>query len=458
MNNTPLLLILLIVSIPLKNCCWGAERPPNLVLIIVDDLGYGDVSYQGAPDLETPHLDQLAAEGIVFTQMRANCTVCSPTRAAIMTARYADRSGVPGVIRTQPENSWGYLSPNLSTLADRLGDAGYHSAAIGKWHLGLRSPNTPLDRGFDFFHGFLGDMMDDYYTHLRGGINFMRLGRETIQPQGHATELFTDWAIDYVADRTALSDGDAESHQPFFLYLAYNAPHFPIQPPDEWLNKTQLAHLGMELKRAKNVAFVEHLDHNIGRFLRRLDELGLREKTVVAFTSDNGGSLPHAQRNLPWRDGKQSHYDGGLRVPMIVRSTDPSLAGTESDYIGLNFDLHATFVELAGAKPDPEADAVSLVPILQGKMMPKQTRELYFVRREGGNRYVGGAYHALIRGDWKLLRNDPYSPLQLYNLNDDPYETTDLIDQRPRVAKELKQSLRKHLQRGGRVPWQSPAE
>ncbi|WP_372898720.1 sulfatase [Stieleria sp.] len=425
-----------------------SETRPNLVLILADDLGYGDVSYQGAPDLKTPNLDRLAAEGITFTGMRANCTVCSPTRAAIMTGRYADRVGVPGVIRTVPANSWGHLAPGVPTIADRLGDVGYHSAIIGKWHLGLDSPNTPNERGFDLFHGFLGDMMDDYYDHRRGGINFMRRNSQEIDPEGHATELFTQWAIDYLNRRSQSPE------QPFFLYLPYNAPHFPIQPPQEWLDRTKARYPDMEDKRARNVAFVEHLDYNLGRFLTHLDSLGFRDNTVVAFTSDNGGSLPHGQRNLPWRDGKQSHYDGGLKVPFIIRPLDKRLAGTKSDYAGLTFDLTATCLDLAGAPRDAESDAVSLMPILQGDLMPDDSRELYFVRREGNQRYVGGAYHALIRGKWKLMQNDPFSPLELYDLEADPHEEHNVIETNPKIVGQLKRSLQAHIQRGGRVAWQ----
>ena len=422
---------------------------PNFILILADDLGYGDVSYQGAPDIETPNLDQLADDGITFTNMRANCTVCSPTRAAILTGRYADRVGVPGVIRTRPQDNWGYLTPNVPTLANRLSDAGYHTAIVGKWHLGLQSPNTPNIRGFDHFHGFLGDMMDDYYTHLRGGINFMRKNEATIDPKGHATELFTTWAIDYLTQQS-------RREQPFFLYLAYNAPHFPIQPPEDWYARTKQKFPSMTDKRVKNVALVEHLDNSLGKLFQAIDDLSLRDSTIVAFTSDNGGSLPHAQRNLPWRDGKQSHYDGGLRVPFIIRSSDQTLAGTKNDYPGLTFDLAATFIELSGVKQDGDTDAVSLVPILEGRELSTPNRELYFVRREGNNRYVGGAYHAVVRGKWKLLQNDPFSPLELYDLETDPQETTDMIQKVPKIANELKASLRKHIQRGGRTPWQSP--
>nr|MCU0748368.1 sulfatase-like hydrolase/transferase [Akkermansiaceae bacterium] len=198
---------------------------PNLLIILTDDHGYGDVSTYGAKDVRTPHIDRIAKEGMLFTTMRANCAVCSPTRAALLTGRYADRVGVPGVIRTQPQNSWGYFDPKVPTLADLLRGAGYHTAIIGKWHLGLESPKLPNDRGFEHFHGFLGDMMDSYTTHLREGHNYMRHNQEVIHPTGHATDLFSDWAADY------LRGPQKESEQSFFLYLASNAPHFPIQPP-----------------------------------------------------------------------------------------------------------------------------------------------------------------------------------------------------------------------------------
>jgi hypothetical protein len=147
------------------------------------------------PDVRTPNIDRLGAQGMLFTTMRANCTVCSPSRAALLTGRYANRVGVPGVIRTKPEDSWGYFNPKIPTIADELKKAGYQTALVGKWHLGLEAPNLPNERGFDFFHGFLGDMMDSYTTHLRHGINYMRRNAEVIEPKGHATDLFSDWAI-----------------------------------------------------------------------------------------------------------------------------------------------------------------------------------------------------------------------------------------------------------------------
>ena len=424
-----------------------AAPPPNFLLIFTDDHGYGDVSAYQASDVQTPNIDRIGSDGMLFTAMRANCTVCSPSRAALLTGRYADRVGVPGVIRTQPENSWGYLDPNVPTLATELKKTGYHTAIIGKWHLGLESPNTPNERGFDHFHGFLGDMMDSYTTHLRDGQNFMRLNSETINPKGHATDIFGQAAVQYLRDRSHHPD------QPFFLYLAYNAPHFPIEPPAEWLEKVKQRAPHLDEKRALNVAFIEHLDHSIGKVLEWLEPTGFAQNTIVVFTADNGGSLPHGQSNTPWRGGKQDHYDGGLRVPFMVRWPAQIQPGSRSDYQGLNFDLFPTFLELAGAQPAPDLDAVSLVPLLKGSSI-SSPRDLYFTRREGGAAYGGKSYEALIRGDYKLMQNDPFSPLELYNLKTDPQEQTNLAKKAPKIFNELSTALRQHIQRGGSTPWQ----
>ena len=439
----PFLLLLCLLT------CQGAGRP-NFLVILTDDHGQGDVSSYFARDLTTPHIDRLASHGMRFTTMRANATVCSPSRAALLTGRHPDRAGVPGVIRTAPGDSWGHLAPGIPTLPEQLRQAGYHTALVGKWHLGLESPNTPNDRGFDHFHGFLGDMMDSYTHHLRHGINYMRRDTAAIEPQGHATDLFADWAVEYLRSRTADPD------TPFFLLLAFNAPHFPIEPPEEWLDRVRRRAPEMDGRRARNAAFVEHLDDRIGRVLAALKQLGLERDTLVVFTADNGGSIPHAQSNGPWRGGKQDHYDGGLRVPFIVRWPATVPAGTQSDHAGLIFDLFPTFLELAGATLPDGIDAVSLVPALRGKDAAA-TRDLYFVRREGGTAYGGKSYEAIIRGDWKLMQNNPWSPLELYNLRTDPGEAVDRASTERQVFNTLAAALRGHIQRGGAVPWQPPA-
>jgi arylsulfatase A-like enzyme len=424
---------------------WAA--PPNFLVILTDDHGYADVSTYHPSDVRTPNIDRLAADGMLFTNMRSNATVCSPARAAILTGRYPDRVGVPGVIRGEPTNSWGYLDPRVPTLADELRRAGYQTAAIGKWHLGLESPNLPNERGFDYFHGFLGDMMDSYTSHLREGVNYMRRDGDPIAPAGHATDLFTQWAVDYLAARGKSPD------RPFFLYLAYNAPHFPIEPPDDWLQRVRERSPDLDDRRRRNVALIEHLDQGIGRVLDALRDAGLERDTLVVFTSDNGGELRYAQKNDPWRGGKQSHYDGGLRVPFVVRWPAQVMAGVRSDHVGLTFDLYPTCLELAGVARAEDLDARSLLPALQGKPTDPD-REMYFVRREGGPEYAGKSYEAIIRGGWKLLQNRPGGAWELYNLREDPQETNNLADSRASIRAELLDALQRHVQRGGQTAWQ----
>jgi len=231
--------ILLCVAGLLSATSKFASAAPNILVILADDLGYGDLSSYGATDLQTPHIDRLMLAGTRLDQFYANCPVCSPTRASLLSGRYPELVGVPGVIRTHASNNWGYLSPRATLLPTLLKKANYHTAIIGKWHLGLQSPNTPNQRGFDYFHGFLGDMMDDYYNHRRHDINYMRRNSQEIDPQGHATDLFTDWACDYLRDRA--NNDRPNKKKPFFLYLAYNAPHTPIQPPAAWLDKVKSA-------------------------------------------------------------------------------------------------------------------------------------------------------------------------------------------------------------------------
>lgn len=418
----------------------------NILCILVDDLGYGDLSCQGAEDMHTPNIDQLASQGMRFTQFYANCTVCSPSRASLLTGRYPDMVGVPGVIRQFEDNNWGYLSEELSLIPELLNKQDYHTAMIGKWHLGFESPNTPNDRGFDFFKGFLGDMMDDYWTHLRGGVNWMRHNHEEITPKGHATNLFTDWTLDYLKER----EGD---RKPFFLYLAYNAPHFPIQPPDEFLARVVDREPELDLKRARNVAFVEHLDSQVGRVMEYLESSNLIDNTLIIFTSDNGGALRFAQSNGKLRGGKQDMFEGGIKVPAFMVWKDKISPGSQSARLTLLMDLFPTFAELAGAKHTDTVDGVSFLPLLKGEEFRESERTVYWVRREGGA-YGGQAYYAARRGDYKILQNTPYEPFQFFNLGEDPYEEAPMKSSDSEEYNTLRKDLRQHIQEAGRIPWQ----
>jgi arylsulfatase A-like enzyme len=428
----------------------AADRPPNIVVILADDLGRADYSAFGTKDIRTPNIDCIFHEGMTFNNFYANSCVCSPTRAALLTGCYPDRVGVPGVIRHVPTDSWGYLSKSATLLPQALQAANYHTAIVGKWHLGLASPNTPTERGFDHFHGFLGDMMDDYWTHRRGGQNFMRLNQEVIDPQGHATDLFTTWACEYLDERVQAS-------QPFFLYLAYNAPHGPVQPPPEILAKVRERQPGLDETRAKLVALIEHMDAGIGRVLNKLDQLKLAENTLVVFTSDNGGLLSEGAKNGPWRSGKTHMYEGGLRVPGAVRWPRQIKPSTRTDRVALSMDIFATCCAAAAVPPPAGIDGESFLPTLRGENQAQSQRNLYFCRREGGLEYGGKTIEALIDGPWKLVQDSPSGPRELYNLAEDPLETTDLAKKRKPEFRKLVAALAKHLQAGGQVPWQGPA-
>ncbi|MCL4120577.1 UNVERIFIED_CONTAM: hypothetical protein GTU68_028558 [Idotea baltica] len=423
---------------------------PNILIILTDDQGYHDVSYYGTKDIRTPHIDALAADGIIMDNFYANCPVCSPTRASLMSGRYPDVVGVPGVIRTYPEDNWGYLDPSISLLPDELKSQGYNTALIGKWHLGLESPNTPTERGFDFFHGWLGDMMDDYLKKRRHDINYMRRNTETIDPEGHATDLFTEWSVDYINQK-------AKNEDPFFLYLAYNAPHFPVQPPQEWLERVIKREPSLTEKRAKLVAFIEHLDDGIGQVIRSLKESGQYENTLIVFTSDNGGLLRDEANNGPYRDGKQSVYEGGLRVPTSITWKGGGIApGSKSAYKSITMDLYPTLVEAAGSTVNHPIEGKSFLKLLQGEKMSDKDRTLYYVRREGNNHYGGLTIQAVERNGWKLLQNSPFAPQELYYLPDDPMESNNLISTEKEKYNEMNKIMMKHLQEAGQVPWQAP--
>ncbi|GAB2529217.1 sulfatase family protein [Spirosoma aerophilum] len=443
-----LLLVLFCQSVRVVGQAKSSVKKPNILLILADDLGYGDLSSYGAPDIQTPHIDSLVRAGMRFSHFYANSSVCSPSRAALLSGRYPEQVGVPGVIRTMPDDNWGYLAPATVLLPSLLKKNGYHTALVGKWHLGLESPNLPNDRGFDLFHGFEGDMMDDYYTHLRHDRNYMRLNRQVIDPTGHATDLFTQWATDYLQQRAA-------QPKPFFLYLAYNAPHDPIQPPADWLAKVKARQPGISDKRAKLAALIEHMDAGIGKVIQTLRAKGLYENTLILFVSDNGGKLFDGANNGPLRSGKGHMYEGGIRIPACVVWPGKIAAQSQSQQPLLLMDLLPTLAEASGTRVSQAIDGRSFLPILLGASQTlTPERPVFFIRREGGIEYSGKTIDAVRLGDWKLLQDSPYSPLELYNLKDDPQEKVNRAADRPEEFKQLEKLMREHTRQGGAIPWQ----
>jgi len=288
--------------------------------------------------------------------------------------------------------------------------------------------------------------MDDYYTHRRHDINYMRRNGKTIDPEGHATDLFSDWAVEVIEQRK-------NKAKPFFLYLPYNAPHNPIQPPADVLKEVTDRESGIEEKRAKLVALIEHMDQGIGKVLSALKESGQMDNTLIVFTSDNGGALRFGANNGSLRSGKGDMFEGGIRVPACVVWPGHIEAGTRSDRVAMTMDLFPTFAALAGAEATQSIEGVSILDTLLKDDQTPDERTLVWVRREGGHRYNGRAYYAIRQGNWKLLQNTPFEPMALYDLESDPQETTPLPINHPQY-RTLSQELVNHISRSGLIPWQ----
>ena len=445
-NNIIVKNISIVVLFSILTISLNAQvNQPNIVFILADDLGYGDLSINGGTDVKTPNIDKLFKSGVTFNNFYSNSTVCSPTRASLITGRYPDMVGVPGVIRGVKDQSWGYLSEDAITLPDILNKAGYETALIGKWHLGLEGPNTPNERGFKFFHGFLGGMMHDYYTHLQHGNNYMRKNDSIVTAKGHATDVFSDWAIDYI-------NVQKNTDSPFFMFLAYNAPHYPIQPPKEWYEKVKNREKDISDKRAKNVALVEHLDDGIGRVIKALKASGQYENTIIIFSSDNGGHLPSGASNGNLRGGKIDMYEGGIKVPTCMLWKNKIKSNTACNVTGVTMDFYATLTNLAGVEVNHEVDAIDLLSGISDKTIKKDDRTIYFVRRAGYN-YSGLCYYAVRKGDYKLVQNSPFEEFQLFNIKEDPFETIPLEDNSKEFRK-LRYQLSQHIRKAGVIPWQ----
>ena len=420
---------------------------PNIVIILVDDLGYHDVSYYGTNYIRTPNIDAICSSGMRFDHFYSNAPVCSPTRASLLSGRYPERIGVPGLVRSTPSDNFGFLNKGVLFLPQYLKAANYHTAIIGKWNLGLSSPNLPNDKGFDYFHGFLDDMMNDYTTHLRNGNNFMRENKKIINPVGHATDIFTQWAVDYIGTQKS-------SANPFFLYLAYNAPHSPVQPPANWLAKVAEREKGISETQANLVALIEHLDDGIGKVIQSLKNAGKYENTLIVFLSDNGGLLSNGSNNGNLRGTKAGVYEGGIRVPACIAWPNHIAANSSNDESVMTMDIFPTIKDIVGKKSDSVIDGVSLLPLLNASARTNQPRNLFFSMRDGGARMGGQTIQAVISGNWKLLQNSPYQPYELYNLSTDPFEQHNVADAAVKKFQELQIEMVKHIKLGGSVPWQ----
>ena len=441
--NSHIKFVGVLVCVLLNGVAYAAPLP-NIVFIMVDDLGFGDLSSYGATDVRTPRIDSIAARGVRLTHYYANSTVCSPTRAALMTGKFSDLAGVPGVVRPDSNDSYGYLDPALDLMPHYLKQQGYATALIGKWHLGLSSPNLPNERGFNLFRGHLSGMMD-YYSHEHRGVSYLRHDDAPIVVEGHATDLFSDWAVEYVREKQG-------SDTPFFLYLAYTAPHSPIQPPADYVTRVQARDPDLDGTRVKFAALVEHLDDGVGRVLDALEETGQLQDTLVIFVSDNGGAEWFGADNGPLRGGKQDLFEGGIRVPGMAMWPGRIEPGTTREDVMLTMDWLSTFAALFGMNVAHEVDGRDMSAVLLGGEAPANDRTLVWVRREGRD-MMGIPHYAVRQGDYKLVVNHPFEHPLLFNLAEDPYEENPLEMKGNPIARQLEDLLQAHIIESGRVPW-----
>lgn len=414
--------------------CVAASRPPNIVVIMADDMGYADAGFTGASDIETPSLDAIAESGVVFRQGYANHPFCGPTRAALLSGRYQHRFGFETNPAYDPANPVMGIDPGEKLFPQRLQEAGYVTGCIGKWHLGAAEPFNPLNRGFSYFYGFLGGGHDYFSIDLTKPVREAYLqglvrNRQPAGFEGYLTTALSRDAASFVA---------TNKDKPFFLYLAYNAPHAPLQAPAEDIARYSDI---PDRKRRVYAAMVSVMDRGIGEVVAALEEHGLRDDTLIFFLSDNGSpqSSPsepgkwNGSSNGAFRGGKGNLYDGGVHVPFIASWPSKIEAGTVFDYPVISLDISRTAVEVAGADATigPAMEGVNLLPFVTGTRQGAPHDALYW-------RKADGRFWSILSADGvkHLHDHDSKSP-QLFALADDVSESHDLLDAQPERAAEL---------------------
>jgi len=412
------------ISFAFATLTFAAERKPNVIVIVGDDMGYADVGFHGCKDIPTPHLDALAKAGVRCTNGYVSGPYCSPTRAGLLTGRYQQRfghefnSGGPG----------GGLPLSEKTMADRFKVAGYKTGMVGKWHLGGKPEQHPMKRGFDEYFGFLGGAHS--YFPGRDMLKSILRGTQPVEENAYLTDAF---------GREALAFIDRHKGEPFFLYLAFNAVHTPMHADDERLKK--FAHITDKTRRTY-AAMMSAMDDAVGAVRARLQAHGLEENTIITFFSDNGGPVMpttsiNGSINTPLRGSKRQTLEGGIRVPFIVAWPKHLPAGKVYDQPVIQLDLQPTLLAACGVAfgAADKFDGVNLLPYLSGKETGAPHDKLFW-------RF--GEQMAIRQGDWKLVRYGRTEKIdenetwpKLYNLKEDIGEANDLSAKHPEKVQEL---------------------
>ena len=400
----------------------GAQAgKPNVVVFLTDDLGYADIGPYGAKDIRTPNLDRLARQGVRFTDCYSNGPVCTPTRAGLMTGRYQQRVGLEWAIT--PTDRGKGLPVRETTIARMLKDNGYATALIGKWHLGAEVEYGPNAHGFDYFFGITGGNVD-HYSHLnRLGDPDLWENTRRIERHGYMTDLIAERAVAWL---------DEHAKEPFFAYVAFNAVHWPFQPPGRpdlvrnpktWYDGTRRDYAGM----------TESVDAAVGRVLAALDRHGVAQNTLVIFTNDNGGE--RLSDNQPTFHHKATLWEGGIRVPGLVRFPGRIPAGKNTPQVAISMDFAATILAATGTQPPAgrTLDGIDLLPVLRGQKPPADRTLFWRIDRADRKQ------KAAREGRWKYVRDGSIE--MLFDLDRDPGERVNLGYRRPEVLARLRAAV-----------------
>lgn len=413
------------------------QQRPNILLMTADNLGYGDLSCYGNPVMKTPHLDRLAKQGVRLTDFYTASPTCTVSRATLLTGRYPQRIGLNHQLSAD-ENYADGLRQSEILIPGYLKQQGYRTACFGKWNVGFSPGSRPTERGFDEFFGFAAGNID-YYHHFYAGRHDLWRDLKEVTVEGYTTDLFADEACKFIA---------AHQQRPFFIYLPFNAPHFPSkrnkqpgqgnewQAPDSAFEAYGYSPLTKD-PRERYRAVVTALDTAIGRVLKQLDQSGLSENTIVIWYSDNGAFMLKERglevaSNKPLRDGGVTLWEGGIRVPAIVRYSGHIKPDTVNDAPLISLDILPTLISLTGGTLplDRTLDGQNMLPVLEASETAAP-RTFFFQYRN---------YSAVRRGKWKLLRTKPKQPFMLFNLEQDLGETTDVAAKHPEIVTQLKRA------------------
>ncbi|MCG8696689.1 MAG: sulfatase-like hydrolase/transferase [Bacteroidales bacterium] len=408
------ILIVSALVIPILLIIFFKETPPdsnprpNIILILVDDLGYADVGFTGCEDFKTPHIDELAYNGVTCINGYASHAFCAPTRAGILTGRNQHRFGFQ--FNPNLKNGLG-LPEDQVLLPELLSEAGYHSALVGKWHLGLMENHHPLKRGFDDFFGFLNwghdyFISDSLETNLNSGKLLLEHNGKRVNVEGYLTDQLTDFAVDYIK---------RQKESPFFLYMAYNAPHTPLQASQEYLQRVNNIEDSL---RKVYAAMVVAVDDGVGRITKTLEEEGILDNTLIFFMSDNGGAPVAPANNAPFRGMKGTVLEGGIHVPYVVYWKGKLTQGIYEKPV-ISYDFFATAVAVAGidVPNDRKMDSKNLLPYFTGEKSGAPHQHLFW--QMGDKQWA-------VRSETKKAVNISGEPTYLFDMINDGKESKDL--------------------------------